>query len=208
MLSTRRKTSDSVRIVTERVLKDLLERHVELFNAAVSSGNYDRFLATFAEHAVMRFEDFPLGPFVGLGEIAEAYANQPPSDTMALIDMEVVGADAVTAVFDGVETPPAYVVSVGQGEPVVEKVTVKDGVLKARGSNFDPTVEVTVDGLRFVQPATVKREGTRVSQSGRLENGQSLAKFLKQHRNTALVAFRNANGAATATIYGPLTLGH
>jgi hypothetical protein len=89
-----------VRIVTERVLKDLLERHVELFNAAVSSGNYDRFLATFAEHAVMRFEDFPLGPFVGLGEIAEAYANQPPSDTMALIDMEVVDADAVTAVFE------------------------------------------------------------------------------------------------------------
>lgn len=89
-----------MRIVTERVLKDLLERHVELFNGAVSSGNYDRFLATFADHAVMRFEDFPLGPFVGVGEIAEAYATQPPSDTMALIDMEVVGSDAINAVFE------------------------------------------------------------------------------------------------------------
>jgi hypothetical protein len=89
-----------VRFVTERGLKGLLERHVELFNAAVSSGNYDKFLATFAEDAVMRFDDFPLGPFVGLGAIAEAYATQPPSDTMALIDMEVVGANAVTAAFE------------------------------------------------------------------------------------------------------------
>jgi hypothetical protein len=116
------------------------------------------------------------------------------------------GFYAVAAVFGGVETPPSGVVSVGEGEPVVEKVTFKDGVLKARGSNFDATVAVTVDGLRFVAPASVKRGGTRVSQSGRLENGQSLAKYLKQHRNTALVAFRNANGSATAVVYGPLTV--
>ncbi len=89
-----------MRFVTERGLQGLLERHVELFNAAVSSGNYDPFLATFAEDAVMRFDDFPIGPFVGLGEIAEAYATQPPSDTMALIDMEVIGTDAVRAAFE------------------------------------------------------------------------------------------------------------
>jgi steroid delta-isomerase len=89
-----------VRFVTERGLKGLLERHVELFNAAVSSGNYDPFLATFAEDAVMRFDDSPLGPFIGRGAIAEAYATQPPSDTMALIGMEEVGSDAVTAAFE------------------------------------------------------------------------------------------------------------
>ncbi len=100
MLSTRSTTSDSVRFVTERGLKNLLERHVELFNAAVASGDYDPFLATFAEDAVMRFENFPIGPFVGRGAIAEAYATQPPSDTMALIGMEVVGSDAVTADFE------------------------------------------------------------------------------------------------------------
>jgi hypothetical protein len=77
-----------------------LERHVELFNAAVLSGNYDPFLATFAENAVMRFEDFPLGPFVGRGAIASAYATQPPSDTMALIGMQVVDDDAVSAGFE------------------------------------------------------------------------------------------------------------
>jgi hypothetical protein len=73
---------------------------VELFNAAVSSGDYDPFLATFAEDAVMRFDDFPIGPFVGRGAIAEAYATQPPSDTMALIGMQVVDADAVSAAFE------------------------------------------------------------------------------------------------------------
>jgi hypothetical protein len=86
--------------VTERVLRGLLERHVELFNAAVSSGDYDPLLATFAEDAVMRFEDFPLGPFVGRGAIAEACAIKPASDTVALIDMEVVGTDAVRAAFE------------------------------------------------------------------------------------------------------------
>ena len=100
MLSTRWRTSDSVRSVTERGIQSLLERHVELFNAAVSSGNYDPFLATFAEDAVMRFDDFPLGPYVGRSAIAEAYATQSPSDTMALIGMEVVGPNAVTAAFE------------------------------------------------------------------------------------------------------------
>jgi hypothetical protein len=86
--------------VTERGLKGLLERHVELFNDAVSSGDYRPLLATFTEDAVMRFDDVPLGPFVGRGAIAEAYVIQPPTDTMALIDMEVVAPDAVTAAFE------------------------------------------------------------------------------------------------------------
>jgi steroid delta-isomerase len=92
--------SDSVRIVTQRGLKELLERHVELFNAAVSSGDYDPYLATFAEDAVLRFDGFPLGPFVGRPAIAEAYAMQPATDTIALIAMEEVGTDAVRAAFE------------------------------------------------------------------------------------------------------------
>src|SRR5690606_18975209 len=55
------------------------------------------FLATFAEDAVMRFDNFPIGPFIGRSAIAEAYATQPPSATMALIGMKVLGTDAVTA---------------------------------------------------------------------------------------------------------------
>jgi steroid delta-isomerase len=92
--------SDSVRFVTQRGLRELLERHVELFNAAVSSGDYDPYLATFAEDAVLRFDGFALGPFVGRPAIAEAYALQPANDTIALIDMEEIGGDAVRAAFE------------------------------------------------------------------------------------------------------------
>ena len=81
-------------------LRALLEHHVELFNEAVGTGDYGAFLDTFADEAVMRFDDVPIGPFLGKGEIAQAYATQPPSDTMALIDMEELGADAVRAAFE------------------------------------------------------------------------------------------------------------
>jgi steroid Delta-isomerase len=73
---------------------------VELFNDAVRTGDYEPYLSTFADSAVMRFDDLPLGPFQGKSEIAEAYATQPPSDTMALIDMQEVGTDGVKAAFE------------------------------------------------------------------------------------------------------------
>lgn len=114
------------------------------------------------------------------------------------------GFYVVTSVLGGVESAPSNVTSFGVGEPVVEKLTIKNGVIKAQGSNFDATVEVTVDGLRFAQPAVVKREGTRVSQSGKLENGLSLKRYLKQHF-TSLVEFRNTNGAVTSVRYENLT---
>jgi hypothetical protein len=86
--------------VAEADVRALLERHVELYNEAVRTGDYRSFLETFAEGAVMRFDDIPMGPFEGLPEIAEAYATQPPTDTMALIDMEKIGDDAVRASFE------------------------------------------------------------------------------------------------------------
>jgi steroid Delta-isomerase len=92
--------SDSVPIVADGGLRALLERHVELFNEAVDTGDYGPYLQTFADNAVMRFDDVPIGPFVGLAAIAEAYATQPPTDTMALIDMEEIGSDAVRASFE------------------------------------------------------------------------------------------------------------
>lgn len=81
-------------------LKALLERHVELFNEAVRTGDYGPFLETFADRAVMTFDDMPLGPFLGKDAIKDAYVTQPPSDTMALIDMEEVGRDGVNALFE------------------------------------------------------------------------------------------------------------
>jgi hypothetical protein len=78
----------------------LLERHVELFNEAVRSGDYAPYLRTFADNAIMNFDDMPIGPFRGKAEIIDAYESQPPNDTMALIDMQEIGADGVEAAFE------------------------------------------------------------------------------------------------------------
>ena len=86
--------------MAEADLRTLLETHVELFNEAVRTGDYGPFLSTFADNAVMRFDDAPVGPFRGKVEITQAYATQPPSDTMALIDMEEFGTEAVRASFE------------------------------------------------------------------------------------------------------------
>lgn len=86
--------------MAEADLKALLELHVELFNEAVRTGDYGPLLATFSDHAVMTFDDVPVGPFRGKAEITDAYATRGPSDTMALIGMEETGRDGVTALFE------------------------------------------------------------------------------------------------------------
>lgn len=100
MHSTRSDRSDNLRAMAEADLRGLLERHVELYNEAVGTGDYTDFLATFADDAVMSFDGLPVGPFRGRTEIAHAYADQPPRDTMALMAMETVGDEAVRASFD------------------------------------------------------------------------------------------------------------
>jgi steroid Delta-isomerase len=61
-----------------------VREHASAFNAAVRSGDFDPFVATFTDDAVMRFVGVPAGPFVGRAAIAEAYATQPPTDTLTL----------------------------------------------------------------------------------------------------------------------------
>ncbi len=86
--------------MAEPGLRALLEEHVELFNEAVRTGDYAPYLRTFADNAVMHFDDLPVGPFRGRAEITDAYEIRPPTDTMALIDMQEIGTDAVEAAFE------------------------------------------------------------------------------------------------------------
>lgn len=65
--------------------------HASGFNAAVRSGDFGPFLATFADDAVMRFIGVPAGPFVGRAEIARAYAEQPPTDTLTVDEVTTQG---------------------------------------------------------------------------------------------------------------------
>ena len=64
---------------------DRVEEHFRLFNDAVRTRDWTAFLATFTPDAVMRFEGVPAGPYEGLDQIARAYAERPPSDTMSCV---------------------------------------------------------------------------------------------------------------------------
>jgi steroid delta-isomerase len=66
------------------MIPDRVRDHASAFNAAVRSGDFDPFLDTFADAAVMRFIGLPTGPFVGRTEIARAYEQQPPTDTLTV----------------------------------------------------------------------------------------------------------------------------
>ena len=70
-------------------LTAFLERHVETFNAAVRSGDFAPLVALFADDATLEFDGVPVGPFHGRDAIAAAYAAQPPTDTMTVLDVRV-----------------------------------------------------------------------------------------------------------------------
>ena len=66
-----------------------LERHVRTFNAAVESGDFASLVELFAPDARLEFVGVPVGPLEGRGAIAAAYAAQPPTDTMTILDSAV-----------------------------------------------------------------------------------------------------------------------
>ena len=65
--------------------------HVEAFNHAVVSGDWDTFAERFAEDATMSFVGVPAGPFEGRTAIGEAYRANPPTETMSLIEASADG---------------------------------------------------------------------------------------------------------------------
>jgi ketosteroid isomerase-like protein len=57
---------------------------VAAFNAAVASGDWDAYVAQFADDGVLEFVGPPVGPFVGRDQISAAYAATPPDDLIEL----------------------------------------------------------------------------------------------------------------------------
>jgi hypothetical protein len=66
----------------------LLERHVELFNQGVRSGDFAPMLDQFTEDAELVFEGVPAGPFHGRAAIDAAYASNPPDDEVDVLSSE------------------------------------------------------------------------------------------------------------------------
>lgn len=59
-------------------------QHTHVFNTAVRTGDWTRFVEQFDEAGVVVFVGPPVGPFEGRDEIAAAYAASPPDDTIEL----------------------------------------------------------------------------------------------------------------------------
>lgn len=102
--------------------------HVEAFDAAVRSGDWDGFAARFADDAVLVFVGPPVGPFLGRDAIAAAYAAQPPDDTISI-------AGAVTV--EGDETVVPYRWDTTGATGTMRLTASPDGLLQRLVVSFD-----------------------------------------------------------------------
>lgn len=81
-------------------LTEAVKAHEQRFNEAVRAGDFTSFVTTFTEDAVMAFDDRPFGPFHGRAAIAQAYAAQPPTDTMTVVGVDEIDAGTADVHFD------------------------------------------------------------------------------------------------------------
>ena len=84
--------------MTSQKVQERIAQHAAAFNAAVQSGDWYSFADRFTPDATMRFIGVPAGPFTGRAAIAQAYVEQPPTDTLAIRDVDSTG-DVDTALF-------------------------------------------------------------------------------------------------------------
>jgi steroid Delta-isomerase len=73
----------------------LLHQHVDRFNRAVRTGEWDELTSYFTEDAELRFEGVPAGPFEGREAITAAYHEQPPDDEVRVLDTDQVGDETI-----------------------------------------------------------------------------------------------------------------
>jgi len=65
---------------------ELLDRHVEHFNAGVRTADWEPMLMQFDDTAELEFRGIPVGPFRGKDAIATAYREQPPDDELRVLE--------------------------------------------------------------------------------------------------------------------------
>jgi steroid Delta-isomerase len=73
----------------------LLTQHVDRFNRAVRSGEWEEMTSHFTDDAELRFEGVPAGPFEGRETITKAYREQPPDDEVRILDANQVGDETI-----------------------------------------------------------------------------------------------------------------
>jgi hypothetical protein len=64
----------------------LRDTYVAAFNHGVRSGDWSELLALVHDDATLEFVGVPVGPFAGRAAIEAAYAAQPPTDELVMLD--------------------------------------------------------------------------------------------------------------------------
>jgi hypothetical protein len=77
------------------VSRQLLNQHVDRFNQAVRTGDWETMTAHFTDDGELRFEGVPAGPFEGRDAITDAYREQPPDDEVRILDSDQVGDETI-----------------------------------------------------------------------------------------------------------------
>jgi steroid Delta-isomerase len=75
--------------------RQLLNQHVDRFNQAVRTGDWEPMMENFTDDAELRFEGVPAGPFEGREAITRAYREQPPDDEVRILDSDQVGDETI-----------------------------------------------------------------------------------------------------------------
>ena len=73
----------------------LLNEHVDRFNRAVRTGEWEQMTAHFTDDAELVFEGVPAGTFHGREAIEAAYREQPPDDEVRILDADQVGDEVI-----------------------------------------------------------------------------------------------------------------
>jgi hypothetical protein len=125
------------------------------------------------------------------------FTSVPPGQTEVGSSVAPGGSFfVITAMYDTGESGPSNELAVVP--PTIATLKITTTKLSAKGTDFTAQIQVFVDGIPFVSPAVVKRNGTKVKQAGTLLTGETIGAYLAAHGNTARIDFRNEAGGIRA----------
>jgi hypothetical protein len=104
---------------------ELLDQHVDRFNRAVRTADWEQMTTHFTEDAELHFEGVPVGPFKGREAITQAYRDHPPDDEVRILKRTHVGS-TTSAVYAWAADPerPAGLMHLGEREGRISHLVV------------------------------------------------------------------------------------
>lgn len=86
-------------VVGESLPPALLADHVRRFNHGVRTADWRPMLDNFATDGMIVFDGVRVGPFRGHDAISKGYREQPPTDTISVLEVSVSTPERIVAVY-------------------------------------------------------------------------------------------------------------